>query len=147
MKNKIRKVEIKDLNSLLNLLYQLSPKTKRDKEIDRKEPSNTLKKIITDENYYTCIYQEKGKILGTGTLLRQLNLSHGTRPYGHIENIVVDKKARGKGIGKIIVNHLIEKAEQKNCYKVILNCKKELIPFYKKCRMKKSGEIQMRRDL
>ena len=38
----------------------------------------------------------------------------------------------GKGIGKTIVKMLRDHGEEKGCYKVILDCKEELLPFYGK---------------
>ena len=52
---------------------------------------------------------------------------------GHIEDIVTDKNFRLRGVGKAIVNYLINIAEQEKCYKINLNCSKKNIDFYKRC--------------
>ena len=64
----------------------------------------------------------------------------------HIEDLVVDKNCRNKNIGGILLNYAIEYAKQLNCYKIILDCKQELIPFYEKNKFYNSG-ICMRYDL
>ena len=138
----IRNANPEDLKELINVLHQLSPS----EETDLEKLKPILDKITQDENHYLCVYEEDGKIIGSGLLLIQMNLSHSGQPYGHIENIVVDINHRKKGIGKAIVTHLIEKAKEKHCYKVILDCKKENIPFYEKCSMHDTGEIEMRID-
>ena len=51
---------------------------------------------------------------------------------GHIEDVVVSKEFEGRGIGMKLVRSLLEKAEIMNCYKTILDCKDELIPFYER---------------
>ena len=62
---------------------------------------------------------------------------------GHIEDVVVSKEFEGKGIGMKLVVSLLVKAEAMNCYKTILDCKKELIPFYERIGFKQESN-QMR---
>ena len=59
-----------------------------------------------------------------------------------IEDVVVDKKERGKGIGKLLIEHLINFSKSKSCDKIILNSKESNIPFYNKLGFVKN-EIQM----
>ena len=142
----IRKATEEDFEHLLNLLHQLSPLSEKDKT-DSNILKQILNKIIQDENQHLFVYEENNIPVGTGTLLIQLNLSHGGKPTAHIENVVVHKEHRKKGIGKKLINHLIQEAKNKKCYKVILNCKKENIPFYNNCNLKETGEVEMRLDL
>jgi len=142
----IRNAKLKDLEQILDLLYQLSPPKEEDLKTDKKELRTILNEIIFDKNYIVCVYQEGQKLLGTATLIIQLNLSHGGRPYAHIENVVVNKNFRGKNIGKQIVDYLIKKANERNCYKIVLSCEKKNIPFYKKCNLNPTGEVEMRRN-
>ena len=146
MGEELREVRNEDLHNLLHLLHQLSGPSEEDKNVDQAKLEAAMKKMVEDENHCLYVLEQDGKLLGTGMLLVQLNLSHGGKPYGHIENIVVDSECRKQGIGKSIVMHLIEKARERNCYKVILNCKMENMPFYVRCGMRK-GEIEMRLDL
>ena len=55
----------------------------------------------------------------------------------------VSKEFEGRGIGMKLVVSLLEKAEAMNCYKTILDCKKELIPFYERIGFKQESN-QMR---
>lgn len=142
----IREAKLEDLDKLLQLLYQLSQPSEDEKNADTQKLRRVLNKIIEDENYYICIFEYDGELFGTGMLLVQLNLSHKGKPFGHIENVVMDEKHRKKGIGLKIIEYLIEKAKEKNCYKVILNCKKNNIPFYEKTGLKENGEVEMRLD-
>ncbi|VAI18973.1 unnamed protein product [Triticum turgidum subsp. durum] len=52
---------------------------------------------------------------------------------GHVEDVVVDAAARGRGLGEGVVRRLVEHARARGCYKVILNCTPELRGFYAKC--------------
>lgn len=141
---KIRQANITDLNILLDLLNQLSPTSKEGDLIDYKDLQRTLRSIITDDNYCLCVSEYGEKVVGTALLLIQLNLSHHGRPYGHIENVVTDKAQRGNGVGARMVEYLVQQARKRNCYKIILDCAKHNIPFYKKCGFIEIGEVEMR---
>jgi phosphinothricin acetyltransferase len=59
-----------------------------------------------------------------------------------IEDVAVNKDHRGKGIGKSLVEKLIEIAKQKNCDKIVLNTSEKNSKFYEKIGFEKN-EIQM----
>lgn len=142
-----REAKKEDLNKILNLLSQLSPLSEEDKKVSEKEISKVMQKVIDDKNHFLIVAEENGEIIGTGLLLIQLNLFHGGKLSAHIENVVTDENQRGKGIGKKIIEELIKKAKEKNCYKIILDCKKSNVPFYEKCGLKETGEVEMRINL
>lgn len=115
-----------NIKNYFNLLNQLSNTTNYDEckffnFIDNL-PKNTRIYLLYDED----------KIVGSGTLLIENKIIHNFKNVGHIEDIVVDKNSRGKGYGKILINHLIDESKNLNCYKIILNCSKECKSFYKK---------------
>lgn len=139
-----REAKKEDLNKILNLLSQLSPLSEEDKKVSEEEISKVMQKVIDDENHFLIVAEENGEIIGTGLLLIQLNLFHGGKFSAHIENVVTDENQRGKGIGKKIIEYLIKRAREKNCYKIILDCKKSNVPFYEKCGLKETGEVEMR---
>jgi glucosamine-phosphate N-acetyltransferase len=141
----IREAKIDDLNDVLNLVHQLSP-LKEDQVVDKDKLRGIFEDIIHDSNYLFYVFEIEGRIVGCGSLLVQLNLSHGGKSYGHIENVVVDKNCRGKGVGKKLIEYLIEKAKFKNCYKVILNCEEHNAGFYGKCGLRETGEVEFRID-
>ena len=65
-----------------------------------------------------------------------------TRTLGLIEDVAVNKDHRGKGIGKSLVEKLIEIGKQKNCDKIVLNTSEKNSKFYEKIGFEKN-EIQM----
>ena len=81
------------------------------------------------------------EIIGSGTIIYEPKIIHGGKSVGHIEDIIVDKNHRNKGIAQNVLNILVELAKNK-CYKVILNCKEDLHDFYSKNGFNKNG-IQM----
>ena len=61
-----------------------------------------------------------------------------------IGRVVSSPQYRNKGYGKIIVKHIIDHViSQKDCYKIILDCKQNLEPFYKSCGLEFSNSICM----
>ena len=71
-------------------------------------------------------------IIGSGTIIYEPKIIHGCKNVGHIEDIVVHNNYRSHGIAKNILQILTDKANKNNCYKIILDCKKELLNFYEK---------------
>jgi ribosomal protein S18 acetylase RimI-like enzyme len=59
-----------------------------------------------------------------------------------IEDVAVNKDHRGKGIGKSLVEKLIEIGKQKKCDKIVLNTSEKNSKFYEKIGFEKN-EIQM----
>ena len=71
-------------------------------------------------------------IIATGTIIIEPKVIHGGRSVGHIEDLIVHTDYRGQQIGHIILNRLKQIGFANGCYKIILNCKDELKPFYEK---------------
>lgn len=141
----IRHAMISDLHELHSLLTQLSPSSSNKYWTDQQ--MEQLQRIIRDENVNMLIAEYHGEIVGTATLLIQNNVSHGGRPYGHIENVVIDRNLRGFGIGSILIEQLKNLAKESMCYKVILNCNTGNVNFYGNNGFKETGEVEMRIDL
>lgn len=55
-----------------------------------------------------------------------------TRKMGLIEDVAVDSKHRGKGIGIELIQNLISEAKNMGCDKIVLNSSKDNISFYEK---------------
>lgn len=90
----------------------------------------------------TIIGIEDDIIICSGTIIIEPKIIHGGRPASHIEDIVVLKKYRNKGIAKCLLDSLKKIAIENNCYKIILDCKEELVAFYTNSGFSKKG-IQM----
>jgi glucosamine-phosphate N-acetyltransferase len=113
----------------IGLLQQLTKAEKMTYKKFKQLLDNTIAIIYVIEDI------ENKKIIATGTLLKEQKIIHNGGKVGHIEDIVVDNEYRGKGLGKKLLQHIINIAE-KDCYKVILNCKNSVKPFYEKFKFK-----------
>lgn len=79
------------------------------------------------------------KLIGSGTVIYEPKIIHSCKYVGHIEDIVVHNEYRSLGIAKRIIEDLVKQSFDRNCYKVILDCKDELCKFYEKNGFKLNG--------
>ncbi len=64
------------------------------------------------------------------------NITRNASPYGIIENVVTEQNCRNQGLGKQIIEHALNFAWRRGCYKVMLQTgsKREATHnFYKSC--------------
>lgn len=87
------------------------------------------------EVYFTVVIVSKttDQIVAVGSIFLERKFLHGLAMAGHIEDIAVEKAQQGKKLGLRIIQALLWISETKGCYKTILNCNKDNIPFYEKC--------------
>lgn len=57
-----------------------------------------------------------------------------------MEDVVVNNKYRGKHLGKLVVKIILQLARYLRCYKLSLDCKNHLIPFYESLGFKREPE-------
>jgi len=94
---------------------------------------------LSDPNSTTIVISIEDIIVGVASIhiIKKL-----TRILGIIEDVAVNEKYRGKGVGKKIVERLILIGKQKNCDKIVLSSSEENSKFYEKIGFKKK-ELQM----
>ena len=99
-----------------------------------------------NENFIVFVYEKDDEIIGTASVLIEHKLLLYGSKVGHIEDVVIDSEARGLGIGKQLIQSCVGWSMLHNCYKVILDCSKDNIPFYEACGFY-AAEHCMRMDL
>lgn len=140
----IRNIEINDYyKNILPLLKQLSSLDIEKisyydfKMFIKNLNSNHLIKIIEDKN--------NNQIIGSITVLIENKIIHNFGKVAHIEDVVIDNRYRGLGLGKKLMDTAYKTAKSNNCYKIILHCKEELEKFYQKNSFEKNGiEMNLR---
>ena len=93
-------------------------------------------------SYIDTPLSEKFDIIASGTIIIEPKFIRGGKNVGHIEDIVVKSTHRGKHISTDILNLLKTVAREKDCYKVILDCNKEVKKVYNRSGFEEKG-IQM----
>jgi glucosamine-phosphate N-acetyltransferase len=87
------------------------------------------------------VIEDLNQIIATTTILIEPKLIHTMGKVGHIEDVVVDEKYRSRGFGKQMINHAIQFATDKQCYKVILDCVPDRVGFYIRCGFQPKGQF------
>ena len=115
---------------ILQLISEFKPKNSYYEDIFKKFQEHP-------DNYGFVAVDDFQKVLGFGSILIEYKIRGGV--MGHIEDVAIHNQYQNRGIGKLIMDKLVEKAKNKNCYKISLSCKKKNIIFYQKCDFLESG--------
>ena len=127
---KIRRICTNDVDQVINLLVNsFSPRYNK----------TLFSNNLTDSRCVTIVAELDGLIVGVASLYVIEKL---TRMMGLIEDVAVDSNQRGKGIGKKLIENLIEQSKETGCDKTILSSSKKNVPFYEKIGFN-VNEIQM----
>ena len=125
----IRKLRKEDLqNGFLTTLDSL----KQASNIETKKAEEIFEKINSTPDYTIAVAELGGKVVGSTTLLIEQKFIHNGGLVGHIEDVVVDKNHQGQKIGEKIMKFLLEIANERGCYKTILDCTDDVKLFYEK---------------
>jgi ribosomal protein S18 acetylase RimI-like enzyme len=128
----IRRLELNDYN--LGYLEMLETLTTVG-NISYGEWSKRFLEIDIDRNIQIWVVycRDNNKIVGSSTILLEAKFIHNLGKVAHIEDVVISSQFRGEGLGKLLINHLIDIANSKGCYKIILDCNDDNTQFYTKC--------------
>ena len=125
----------------------LQPQVHRAK--DTAENSSKVLESLIDVEYCDVIVAKDGEaIAGSAFIFYHPAPMYG-RPYAMLEDMVVDERVRGKGVGSNLMEKVIELAGKRRCYKIIFNSgfdREKIHQFYEKIGFKKWG-LEFRMDL
>lgn len=120
----------KGFPGILSQLTSLGPVTRKEYE-DRLHELSLLNSqgrflfwIIIGEDV------ESQKIAACTTLLIEPKFIHRCGSVAHVEDVVVDLDYRKLSIGQKALDIAINIAKEQGCYKIILDCNRENVPFY-----------------
>ena len=127
---KIRTLEPEDIKQVIDIWTN---------SFSRNFSKSVNPKYLSDPNSTTIVISIEDIIVGVASIhiIKKL-----TRILGIIEDVAVNEKYRGKGVGKKLVEKLILIGKQKNCDKIVLSSSEENSKFYEKIGFKKK-ELQM----
>ena len=142
----IRKIQMRDLKrGFFDTLSNLAPTGDIVNQDERAE------KILFEINSYPfyavfVAVKQDGDLIGSITILIEQKFIHNGGKVGHIEDVVTRKGYEGIGVGKALVLKALGFAKENECYKVVLDCSRSNIGFYKKIGFREH-EVSMRMDL
>ena len=90
-------------------------------------------KFITNNPLATLfgVIENDTKLIGIGSLWLQPKYYHNQMNAGFIEDIIIDRPYRKKGLGKQLVKYIVDYGKnEKKCYKINLYCDSDLDKFY-----------------
>jgi glucosamine-phosphate N-acetyltransferase len=129
---KIRKVNEMDYENYIVMINEFRPT-----KFTREQFIETLKYMDSFSEIWVIEYENN--IIATGTIIYEKKFIYNNGYLGHIEDICVKNNYRKNGIGKLLVEFLMNKSKEKDCYKVTLDCSEENSHFYIKCGLEKRG--------
>jgi glucosamine-phosphate N-acetyltransferase len=132
---KFRKLEESDYHkNYLQLLSQLTQVG----NITPKEFSNIFGKIQSQ----IWVFEDNvtNKIVASASIFLEQKFIHAGGIVAHLEDVIVDQYYRGAQLGKKLIANVVEIAKNSGAYKIIADCKPELISFYSKNGFEKRGE-------
>jgi GNAT superfamily N-acetyltransferase len=114
----VREIERSELDGLLELYGHLHDSD--DPLPERPTIEAVWNDIQTDHNQaYLGVFVD-GRLVSSCVLAIVPNLTRGCRSYGVIENVVTHRNFRRRGLGRTVVKAALERAWERNCYKVML---------------------------
>jgi len=83
-----------------------------------------LHRVVDDANAELWTVIEDGKIIGMATLVTLVRVRGTT---ARVEDVVVDEAHRGKGLGKMLIQKLIERAKERGAYSLHLTSRPDRV--------------------
>lgn len=129
---KIRKAGKRDIDEILDLLYQLQrpkPKTSSEYTAFRKR----ISQYLGEKDKKITVSEQDSKIVGLVSMVLLPRLNR-TKLELYIPELVVSEDHRGLGVGKSLIEACIDMAKKKKCFRIRLesgNQRKGAHLFYK----------------
>ena len=126
---KVRELCTKDLSTgFFETLDALRPSS----DIDPNKAQHILNQVDQDPNTVVAVAEQDGRIVGTGTLHILRKFLYGGSAIGLIEDVAIAKDRQRLGAGRAVIDYLLGRAKAVGCYKTVLYCDDEVLPFYRR---------------
>jgi GNAT superfamily N-acetyltransferase len=112
-----REARREDLANIRALYLQLHPD---DSEVSDGSVEAAFERILASPGLHLFVLELEGALVATTYLNVIPNLTRSAAPYAVIENVVVEEKSRGTGLGKQIIDATLQAAWSAGCYKAML---------------------------
>lgn len=129
----IRRAKKEDCPRLLELVNELAVYERAPQEVTVTLEHFTESGFGEKPVWWAFVAEEEGIIPGFALYYIRYSTWKGQAMY--LEDILVTEQARGKGIGKLLFDRLIEEAKERNLHRIVwqvLEWNEPAINFYKK---------------
>lgn len=140
MELKIREATSEDLVEIMRLIGQ--PDMSPENRLTKDQANELFKKISNSPFHKLYVAESNASIVGTFALITIQQLSHNGACSMIIEDIVVDSKLQGQGVGHQIMSFATEQAKASGAYKICLSsglARLKAHEFYEKLGYKQDG--------
>ncbi len=123
----IRQMNATDLkNGLLETLSALG-----DVGLSYEEAVAVFQRRLRDK-VLTYVMLVDGRVVGTASLVLEQKFLHQGGFVGHLEDVAIRKDLQNRGIGAALIKTLLAESQRLGCYKVVLQCVPDRMPFYER---------------
>ena len=99
-------------------------------DLDPDTAREIFSQIASNPNHTILVAVVGRRVVGCATILIERKFIHGGRKTAHIEDVAVDSAYQGQNIGSQIISRALQHAESHDCYKTVLTCSNDVMPFY-----------------
>ena len=133
MEIKIRRAVKEDCSRLMELVYELAVYERAPEEVTVTKEHFMESGFGPNPVWWAFVAEANGKIEGFALYYIRFSTWKGQRMY--LEDIIITEKMRGKGLGKLLFDRLMEEAKEKKFIGMnwqVLDWNEPAINFYKK---------------
>lgn len=139
----IRRVIKSDIATVSKLAIELIDSVKNSEGIARDVLSENSRNALTNPNSYILVAETEGKVIGFISFMTRNTIVH-SGPCGLIDELVVSKRHRRKGVGKELIKAAVEECKKLRCCEVEVSTEFTNVnarEFYKHCGFEETGVI------
>jgi glucosamine-phosphate N-acetyltransferase len=126
---RIRELQAGDLrNGFFETLDALRPVG----NVDPGAAAAIFAQVRRTPNTVVAVAEQDGRIVGTGTLYLLRKFLYGGSTAAHIEDVAVAADRQRSGVGRAVIEYLLRRAQAAGCYKTVLYCEDDVLPFYRR---------------
>lgn len=139
----IRRAVKADIATVSKLAIELIESMKNSGGIAKDVLSENSRNALTNPNSYILLAEREGKVIGFISFMTRKTIIHSGL-CGLIDELVVSKRYRRKGVGKELINAAIEECKKLRCCEVEVSTEFTNVnarEFYKHCGFEETGVI------
>jgi len=112
-----RFAEYRDLSGVLRLYKELRP---HDPDLTARNADTLWRELLGQPHIRVVVAEAEGSLASTCMIALIANLASGGRSFAVIEHVITLPQFRGRGLARTTMQHALDFAWSRNCYKVML---------------------------
>lgn len=87
---------------------------------------------LQNQFFKTFVIKYNGQVIATAKIVLERKAHNNCRKMGNIQDFVIHPDYRNNGLGRLLMEKLVEVGKEEDCYKIILSCNDDVKGFYEK---------------